>query len=195
MDGSVPVTIFTDFTGPSAYVTESALREAAREQALSVSYRAMELYPAPAPLPDPAALVPEVAAMADAAAAQGLPLRTPPIVPRTRKAHEAALFAAEQGRGDEMREAIYRAYWESGADIGRVDVLVQIGAGLGLDPDDVKIALDIDRYRDQVVRDGAIARRLRIAAIPTVYIGRGTEATILVGLQARPALDAAIRTR
>lgn len=195
MPGPVPITIFTDFADPFAYVTESALREAARSQAVSVTYRAMEMHPGTTPLPDLEMVSGRLAAAAGAAAAEGLPLHPPPLVPRTRKAHEAALFAAERGKGDGMRDAVHRAYWEHGADIGRVDVLVEIGAGLGFDPADVKIALDIDRYSDEVARDGEIARRLRIRAVPAVYVGTGAEARILVGLQDRAALDAAIRTR
>jgi predicted DsbA family dithiol-disulfide isomerase len=195
MGGRLPITIFTDFTDPIAYVTESALREAARSHGASVTYRAMEMYPATTPLPDPDVMSGRLAAAADAAAAEALPLHPPPVVPRTRKAHEAALFAAERGKGDAMRDAIHRAFWEHGADIGRVDVLVEIGARLGFDPADLKIALDIDRYSDEVAREGKIARRLRIPGVPAVYLGTGAEARILVGLHDRAALDAAIRTR
>lgn len=189
------ITVFSDFTDPASYVTEAGARVLAAEHGLAVEYRAVEAYPSPTPLPALEALAERVEAVAGSARAEGLALELPDFVPRTRKAHEAAMLATEHGKGEAMRKAIQEAYWAEGRDIGRIDVLVEIGAALGLDPDDVKIALDIDRFEDSLARDSDIARRLGIRFVPVVYVGSGPDALILAGVQTRAALDAAIRSR
>lgn len=195
MPGGPRITVFSDFTDPASYVTEAGVRVLAAELGLAVEHHAVEAYPGATPLPSPEAYAERVDAVAGSARAEGLPLRHPDFVPRTRKAHEAAMLAAELGLGEAMRRAIYEAYWAEGRDIGRIDVLVDIGSGLGMDPADIKIALDIDRFDDALARDRDIARRLGIRGVPVVYVGIGRDAQILAGLQTRAALDAAIRAR
>ena len=129
------------------------------------------------------------------AAAEGVTLRDPGFAPRTRKAHEAARFAAERGLEAPMREAIYRALWEEGRDIGRIDVLRDLIAPLGVDPEELKIALDIDRWSDEVEADERVAARLRVAAVPTLYLGTGPTARILLGARTRAGLDEALAGR
>lgn len=189
------VTVFTDFSSPFCHVTEAALRSIAEVRDVSIRYRAFELHPAPAPLPeigDAAGWPPELQALASA---EGLILNPRRSLPRTRKAHEAARFGASHGREPEMRLEIYRACWEEGADIGRIDVLASLATRVGLDPEDLRIALDIDRFSQEVERDLEVGRRLRIRAVPTLYVGTGPGARILVGAQSRAALDAAVHSR
>jgi predicted DsbA family dithiol-disulfide isomerase len=189
------VTLFTDFTSPAAYVTESALRAVRREHALRVRYHALEEHPAAVGPTDSAAWNDRIAAAAPLAEAEGLLLTRPSFVPRTRKAHEAALFAREHDLEEQMRLAIFQAFWATAADIGRIDVLTALGAGIGLEPAELKIALDIDRFRDAIERDGVTADRLKVRDVPTIYVGTGATARILAGMQTRAGLDSAIRTR
>jgi predicted DsbA family dithiol-disulfide isomerase len=70
-----------------------------------------------------------------------------------------------------MHASLYRAFFVDGADIGRIDVLVQIGEGVGLDPTGLKVALDIDQQTDRVLADQAEARARGIAAVPALLSG------------------------
>lgn len=186
------ITIFTDFASPHSWVTEAALRSVAADRPVQITYRALELHAAPAPFPDRAKVAGWIAEAAPDAGAEGLTLRAHRFLPRTRKAHEAARFAAEHGLEAALRDAIYRSYWDGGLDVGRIDVLARLGEEVGLDPGDLKIALDIDRFGESVRRDAGLARQLKVSVVPTVYIGVGPGARILVGLQTRRRLDAAI---
>jgi predicted DsbA family dithiol-disulfide isomerase len=186
------VTVFTDFSCPFSYVTEAALQRIGAVRPLEMRPRAVELFPVPEPLPEPAHEEGELQAVASLAAELELRLELPPVRSRTRKAHEAARFAAERGAGPAMRMALYRAYWEEGHDIGRIDVLMSLIEALGEAPTDLKIALDIDRYSDAVAGDVALARRLRVARVPTLFLGSGPEARILQGARSLAALDEAI---
>lgn len=189
---AVPVVIFSDFTCPFSYVTEAALRRRAAESGVEVEYRAFELHPAPLPLPAPERPGPWEEALQSLTSAVGLELQAQTHLPRTRKAHEAAKFAREHDCGDAMRDAIFAAYWDDGRDIGRVDVLVDLGASLGLDRTELKIALDIDRYADSVVRDRAAALRAGLTGVPSMVIGTGSSAQVVVGAFSYDDLSAAI---
>ena len=191
---AVQVEIFSDFTCPFSYVTEAALRRVAAEVGLEVRYRAFELYPAPAPLPLDAGMEWEEALrpLADQA---GVTMRRPGYQSRTRKAHEAARFAGEQGAGAAMRDAIFAGYFAEGRDVGRIDVLVEIGESVGLDRTELKVVLDIDRYTGAVVADEALAARSGIQGIPVLVVGSGPGARALVGAQSYAALRDAVPGR
>lgn len=136
-----------------------------------------------------------MAAAAPLAEALGIELRPPSVRPRTRKAHEAARFAAARGLEGPLRDAIYDAYWREGADIGRIDQLMEVAAGVGLEPIELKIALDVDSHREEIERDAAQAGRLGVQILPTLYLGSGPSARILVGAQGLRDLDEALGGR
>lgn len=172
---------FADFTCPFSYVTDAALRRVADELGAEIDYRAFELHPAPAPLPAPPAEPAWAPAVRALAAEAGVPFALPRLLPRTRKAHEAAYFAREHGRGEAMRAAIFAAYWGEARDIGRIDVLVELAGVVGLEPEALKIALDIDAVTDAVLRDRGLAERWGIRQTPTLVAGEGAGARLLVG--------------
>ena len=176
----VQVTVFSDFTCPFSYVTEAALLRLAGDLPLELSFRALELYPTPHPIPFDA-VSDRVAVAHPLAEALGIPLRSPTVLPRTRKAHEAARFAAEKGVEREMRGAIYRAVFDDGLDVGRIDVLVQLAVSVGLDATEARVVLDVDRHTEAVLADGDLARRAGIEATPTLVIGTGSAARIVSG--------------
>lgn len=190
----VQVELFSDFTCPYSYVTGAALRRVAAEGGVRVRHRAFELYPVPAPLPLDAKAEWD-AALAALAAEAGVELRRPPYQSRTRKAHEAARFAAERGLGDEMRAALFAAYFAEGRDVGRIDVLVEVGEGIGLDRTELKVVLDIDRYTGEVLADEALAERSGIRSVPTLVIGSGPDARLETGARSYAELRDAIAGR
>src|SRR5687768_1015846 len=54
-------------------------------------------------------------------------------LPSTSEAHRLVQLASSAGQQANVAAAIFRAYFERGADIGDVEVLVHIGADAGLD--------------------------------------------------------------
>lgn len=189
---AVPVLMFTDFTCPFCHVTEAALRHLEDEGLAAPRYAAFELYPAPAPLPADISAA-DLDAARPLAEELGASLRPPARVPRTRKAHEAAKLAEEKGAGRAMREAILAAYWGEGRDVGRVDVLVELAAGLGLDATETHVVLDVDTFSGAVAADQALARRLGITAVPALIVGGGSDAELLLGAQPLEVLRDVLR--
>ncbi|HEU0012362.1 MAG TPA: DsbA family protein [Longimicrobium sp.] len=183
---AVPVVVFSDFTCPFSYVTEAALRRMEDAGEVLVTPVPFELYPSPAPLPaavdggwEPA--------LRPLAEELGIALRVPAVVGRTRKAHEAAAFAETRGVGRAMRQALFEACFAEGRDVGRIDVVVEAGRSVGLDPTELKVVLDVDAMTAAVADAQARARRAGVEGVPTLLAGTGDEARVIVG--ARPLAE------
>lgn len=85
---------------------------------------------------------------------------------KTLTAHEALHHAKEHGRQLELMEALFAAYFEQGRHVGRVDDLVEIGASVGLDPDELRAALASGEHADAVRQDLAQAQQYGISGVP-----------------------------
>jgi predicted DsbA family dithiol-disulfide isomerase len=86
--------------------------------------------------------------------------------PNTRPAHCLIAHAMRHGRGTDAVEALFTAYFEEARDIGREEVLAEIGAGLGLEEAAIRAALHDDGLRASVVAIEEEAGRLGIAGVP-----------------------------
>lgn len=186
-----PVVLFSDFACPFSYVTEAALRRVAAEAEVPTEHRAFELFPSPATLPLEAGTQ-WADALRPLAEEAGVELRRPGYQSRTGKAHEAARLAAEKGVEAEMRAALFAAYFREGLDVGRIDVLVEVGERVGLDRTELKVVLDIDRFSEEVRRDRELALRGGVSQTPTLVVGSGPAARVLVGAQPYAVLREAI---
>lgn len=172
----VKLEIFSDYACPFCRLAAPAVGELARaDRELDVVWRAFELRPKPAPTLDPRGEYIErvwrqsVYPMAEK---MGMTMKLPPVQPRTRRAHEAARWARETGRFDAYNEALFRAFFERGEDIGQVDALVGVARGLGLDGAPLRAALERRDYELAVMTDESEARRLQIASVPAFVAGR-----------------------
>jgi predicted DsbA family dithiol-disulfide isomerase len=177
---AVPVLAFSDFTSAFCHVTEAALRRLEDEGVAAPRYAAFELYPAGTPLPA-SPVEDEIEAARPLARELGMEMTVPPVLPRTRKAHEAAKLAEARGIGRAMREAVFAAYFRDGRDVGRIDVLVELAAALGMDVTETKVVLDVDSRGDAVAADEALARRLGIGGVPALVVGAGATAELVTG--------------
>ena len=188
---AVPVTVFSDFACPYSYVAETALRRMEAAGEVECTHLAFELFPAPAPLPegDAGAWMDALSPLADEL---GIALRVPPAPARTAKAHEAAAFARARGAGAAMRQAIFAAYFGDGRDIARIDVLVELGAALGLDAGELKVVLDVDSLSPRIRAEGEAARAAGVEGTPTLVAGTGDAARWVVGARPYAELRAAI---
>lgn len=177
------VVVYSDYVCPFCYLGWAGVRDLVTEGA-EVELRAFELRPAPVPLMrglDAAKREAWQRFILPRAEALGLPAREPQVFPRTRKAHEAALHARRLGLGTEMHDALFRAYFAEGRDIGRIDVLVEVGASLGIEASSLKVELDIDQYTDAVMAEERAAAAVGVTAVPA-YVVEGERPRIHMGL-------------
>jgi predicted DsbA family dithiol-disulfide isomerase len=183
----VRLRVYSDFVCPFSYLAGTVLTRLEAEDGITIEHMPFELFPAPLPPldpRDPAWLESWDSTIRPLAGELGVAMVLPPVRPRTRKAHEAAAFAAERGRLAAMRSAIFHAHFVEGRDIGRIDVLVAIGESIGLDRTELKVTLDVDRYTDEVARAEAAAIERGITGVPT-FVADGDER---VGLHSHEAL-------
>ena len=167
------VDFFYDYVDPASYLVDRILVEAAADRDVRISPRPFEIRRPPAPMVD--ARDPDwrryQAWMEEEAREIDVEMERPRLVPWSRKAHELALAARELEGFTVVHEALFRAYFVEGRDLGRVDVLVEIGVDAGLDPTAVKAALDVDRHRDPLQEERALAERLEVRGVPTLLAG------------------------
>lgn len=158
-----------DYVDPASYLVHRILRRLGVE----ADPGPFELRRPPAPLIDARDRLWRryLAEMGERASELGIPFTPPDLVPWTRKAHELAIQAREAGVLAPVDRGLYDAYFAEGRDIGRVDVLVEIGAAAGLDPTETKASLDVDRHAAEVEEDRCRAREAGVRGVPTLVRG------------------------
>lgn len=110
--------------------------------------------------------------VAQAAAGEGLTFRYDLIrvTPNTFDAHRL-MWAATGPRQDALMEAIFRAYFCEGRDIGNRDILAELAPAAGIEPAQARAFLAGDQGKDEVARDLTIARQAGISGVPSFIAG------------------------
>jgi predicted DsbA family dithiol-disulfide isomerase len=85
-------------------------------------------------------------------------------------AHRLVHFANTQGRGDAMKEQLFRAYFEQGQLMSDHEVLVACATEIGLDERTTREVLGSGAYADEVRFDEAQARDNDFSAVPTFVV-------------------------
>ncbi len=95
-----------------------------------------------------------------------------------------------------MHAAIFRAFFEEGRDMGQKEVLLDLGESCGLERDVLERALTSGQYRQQVLKDEALAGELG-SGVPAMLLRKDDEpleaARHLTGAQPEAILRSAIR--
>jgi predicted DsbA family dithiol-disulfide isomerase len=87
--------------------------------------------------------------------------------PNTLNAHRLIRFAAQQGVQDSVVEALFKAYFCDGADLGDSELLAAIGGTGGLDPDEVWKMLASEDGKREVLANDQMARNAGIQGVPS----------------------------
>jgi len=157
-------------------LAESAVTELVNlESNIEIIWRAYELRPDPVPtLPPDGEYLHRVwnASVYPMAENLGIPIKLPPIQPRSRLAHEAAHWARTQGKFEEMNAEIFRAFFERGENIGEIDVLVSLASRLNLEIDSLRGALESREFEKSVIADEQEAEMLGLSGVPAFISNR-----------------------
>lgn len=94
------------------------------------------------------------------------------VVANTFSAHRLLQFAQAQGLGDATKERLMRANFAEGANVDDTATLQRLGEDVGLEAHAVRHLLEGDGYGDEVRRDIAEARALRISGVPYFLLDR-----------------------
>lgn len=91
-------------------------------------------------------------------------------MPNTVQSHRLIRFAERYNRQDAIVEALFKAFFLDGEDIGSSALLTRLGRQVGLDGTDLAHYLDGDEDRDAILAEDLRARRMGIKAVPSFII-------------------------
>ena len=100
----------------------------------------------------------------------GLPLGERKKTYNSRLAQELAKWAESKGEGDPFHEAIFRAYFVDGKNIGKVDELLALAKSICLPEKEARSVLEMRTFREAVDLDWSRSRALGITGVPTFVI-------------------------
>jgi predicted DsbA family dithiol-disulfide isomerase len=108
-----------------------------------------------------------------AAAAEGLDYAVDKISrqPNTRDAHRLIRWADGIGKAADMKQRLMDLYFTEGADLSNRAVLVQAAADVGLDPEDVRAALDSNKDIAEIEQEVEAAKEAGIQGVPMYILG------------------------
>ncbi len=206
------IEIYADVVCPWCYMGKRRLERALEsyDGEVTIRYRPFQLDPRPVERPAP--LIDAMAARfgghervrqmfahtTGVAAGDGLELRFDrAVIANTFEAHRLVWFAETQGRAGEMLEALYRAHFTDGVDLGSREALARVAEGIGLD---ARAFLDSDAGAAEVRAGLAEARELGVTSVPMfVFAGKyavagaqepATLREVLAEVERREAADA-----
>ncbi|QQE76420.1 DsbA family oxidoreductase [Brevibacillus composti] len=108
---------------------------------------------------------------ANAGEAAGVPFRFDQVKkwPHTFASHQLIKLAPAD-KQTSVLDAVYRAYFEDGQDIGQLDVLLRIAGEHGMDPDETRRQIEAGEKADEIEEDLRYAAELQITGVPFFII-------------------------
>ena len=104
----------------------------------------------------------------------GLPLGERKKTYNSRLAQELAKWAESEGKGDPFHEAVFRAYFVDGKNIGRVAELVALAKSVGLPGKKAKSVLELRTFKGAVDSDWLRSHALGITGVPAFVVDQQT---------------------
>ncbi|MFF5172392.1 DsbA family protein [Micromonospora sp. NPDC000089] len=199
------IEIYADVVCPWCYIGKRRLEQAlaSYDGEVTVRYRPFQLDPSPVAEPRPLvdALAEKFggrgraeqmfAQVTEVAAGVGLKLRFDRAVSaNTFEAHRLVRFADERGRAGELIEALYRAHFTDGVDVGAREALVAVAGSVGLDEGEAREYLESNAGRRELAAELTSAHRLGVSSVPTFVLAGKYGVT---GAQEPETLLAALR--
>jgi len=121
--------------------------------------------------------------------AEGLPYGNRSMTYNSRLAQELGAWADSQPGGDAIHDALFRAYFVDGRNIGDPDVLVEIAASVGLPAEQAREVLDKRTHKAAIDADWEKSHRYGVTGVPTFVIGTHG----VVGAQPYEALEELVK--
>ncbi|MFD8563671.1 DsbA family protein [Streptosporangium canum] len=169
------IQIWSDYVCPFCLLAKGPIQEAVAGRDVEIEWMPFELRPEPVPT-----LEPEGAYLQNIwnqtiypmAERMGVDIRLPDVSPQpyTRLAFEGYQYAKEHGDAEAYNDRLLRAFFEDGLDIGDLDVLTGLAAGLGLDAPEFRAALLDGRYGQAHQAALRQAHDLQIRSVPTIIV-------------------------
>jgi predicted DsbA family dithiol-disulfide isomerase len=92
------------------------------------------------------------------------------VTPNTFAGHRLLWWARSKGSQDILADALFRAYFTEGLDLGKNEVLAEVATDAGLLEEDAKRFLESDQGRDEVLEEEREGFRRRLIGVPFFVI-------------------------
>lgn len=102
---------------------------------------------------------------------EGLPYASRSHTFNSRLAQELAKWADTQPQGEQIHEALFKAYFVNGQNIADTAILLEIAAGVGLPVKEAKDVLVQRLFKGAVDEDWSRSRSYGISGVPTFVAG------------------------
>ncbi len=100
----------------------------------------------------------------------GIPMNPPPISTDPTRAGAGSLLAEQKGVLRRYIVEMMHKEWAEGQDIGDTDVILQVGESVGLDPADLRDAIDSTENFSQMERNWEEAKEIGVIGVPSFVI-------------------------
>ncbi len=124
-----------------------------------------------------------------AMAAEGLPYGDRSMTYNSRLSQELAAWAVTQPGGEAIHDALFRAYFADGRNIGDPEVLAELVEGLGLPRAEAEAVMTARTFREVVDLDWQRSRQVGVTGVPT-YVAAGLG---VVGAQPYEQLESLVQ--
>jgi len=103
--------------------------------------------------------------------AEGLPYSQRSHTYNSRLAQELGKWADTQPGGEAVHDALYKAYFVDGSNIGELEVLVDIAESVGLPADAARAVMEDRTFQSAIDADWEKSRQYGITGVPTFVAG------------------------
>jgi predicted DsbA family dithiol-disulfide isomerase len=100
----------------------------------------------------------------------GLPMGERKKTYNSRMAQELGKWAEAKGKGDEFRNAVFRAYFVDGENIANISVLARLANAIELPEKEARKVLKQRTFQDAVDSDWELASQLGVSSVPTFVV-------------------------
>ena len=101
---------------------------------------------------------------------EGLPFGERDMTYNSRLAQELGKWAESEGRGEPFHDAVFRAYFVKGRNIGKIQELVDVARSVDLSGEEAKEVLEARGFKEAVDSDWSRARSMGVTAVPTFLL-------------------------
>jgi predicted DsbA family dithiol-disulfide isomerase len=192
------IEVFSDYVCPWCYLGSARVARLQKEHGVRVKFVHFPLHPETPPEGKSLEAlfagrgydIPKMQAQMRARmAAEGLPYGDRKMTFNSRLAQELASWAVSQPGGEAIHDALFRAYFVDGKNIGDPDVLVELAKSVGLSADEARKVIDTRSHKAAVDADWEKSRQYGVTGVPTYVVGdRG-----VVGAQPYEALEELVK--
>ena len=94
------------------------------------------------------------------------------IIANSFDAHRLSHLAKKLGKGNELEELIFKAYFTDGKDVSEIETLVELGKNVDLDENEIRNMLDSNQFKEEVQNDMIEAQQIGVRGVPFFVLDR-----------------------